>query len=485
MTEKNEKSASKSAEKSPLFFTRKNSYDVLSEQEVKAAYDYAEGYKAFLDAAKTEREAVAYAIKLAEKVGFKPISGGKASIAEQDWYKASEKLKPGDKVYKSLGGKAIFLAVIGEASPRDGVNFVGAHVDSPRLDLKQQPLYEDSELAFFKTHYYGGVKKYQWVTLPLALHGVVAKTDGTLVSVSIGEKADEPVFFITDLLPHLGRDQAKKTLNDAFTGENLNILIGSRPTGGEKDSDRFKLTVLELLNEKYGIDETDFLSAELEAVPAGSARDTGFDRSMIGAYGHDDRSCAYAALKGILDLAVGTPKKTSVCILADKEEIGSEGVTGSQSQALENFMAELTGGLCFVAKAFETSFCLSADVCNALDPNFPEVSEKNNAARLNYGIGILKSTGSGGKSGSSDASAETVALLRRVFAEKGVQWQMAELGKVDQGGGGTIAKYMANRNIQTIDAGVPVLAMHAPWEIVSKLDCYMTYKGVLAIYENN
>ncbi|MDR3209529.1 MAG: aminopeptidase [Oscillospiraceae bacterium] len=465
-------------ERSPLLFTRKNAYDVLDKAEIARAYAYAEGYKAFLDAAKTEREAVREAIRLAEAQGFIPIPDG-AGDAD------AAALQPGARVYKLVQGKALFLAVVGEASPREGVSFVGAHVDSPRLDLKQQPLYEDSELALFKTHYYGGVKKYQWVTLPLALHGVVAKTDGSLVEISIGEKPDEPVFFITDLLPHLGREQNKKTLGEAFTGENLNILIASRPTGGEKDADRFKLTVLEHLHEKYGIDETDFLSAELEAVPQGAARDVGFDRSLIGAYGHDDRSCAYAALRALLDLAAaGTPKRTAVCILTDKEEIGSEGVTGSKSLSLETFMASLTGGLRYVPHSFEHSFCLSADVCNALGPNFAEVSEKNNAARVNHGIGILKFTGSGGKSGSSDASAETVARLRRVFAEKDVLWQMAELGKVDQGGGGTIAKYMANRGIATIDAGVPVLCMHAPWEIVSKIDCYMTYKGVFAIYES-
>ncbi|MDR2502581.1 MAG: aminopeptidase, partial [Oscillospiraceae bacterium] len=331
--------------------------------------------------------------------------------------------------------------------------------------------------------YYGGIKKYQWVTLPLALHGVVIRADGAAVNVSIGESADEPVFFITDLLPHLGREQNKKTLAEAFTGESLNLLISSRPAGGEKSPDRFKLAVLELLNEKYGIEEADFLSAELEAVPAGAARDSGLDRSLIGAYGHDDRSCAFSALRAMLGL--GTPEKTAVCILSDKEEVGSDGVTGGRSQAFETFIAQLCGGdVAVLPRAFERSFCLSSDVCNAFDPNFPEVSEKNNAAKINHGVGIMKFTGSGGKSGSSDASAETVARLRRAFAERGVLWQMTELGKVDQGGGGTIAKFMANRNIETIDAGVPVLSMHAPWELISKLDLFMTYKGALAVYEN-
>ncbi|MDR0838432.1 MAG: aminopeptidase [Oscillospiraceae bacterium] len=466
--------------KKVLTYKNRNLFDVLGEDEIKKAYEYADGYRAFLDAGKTEREVVAEAIRQAEAAGFRPIADGDISIENADWYVESDKLKPGDRVYKSVGGKALFLAVIGEVSPRDGANIAGAHVDSPRLDLKQLPLYEDGEMALFKTHYYGGVKKYQWVTLPLALHGIVIRGDGETVEVTIGEDGDEPVFFVSDLLPHLGKDQNKKTLGEAFTGEHLNILIGTRPSGGEKDTDRFKTTVLELLNEKYGIEEEDFLSAELEAVPAGRARDAGFDRSLILAYGHDDRSCVYAELRAILEL--GTPKKTAVCILTDKEEIGSEGVTGSQSAAFDSFMGWLTGGLCFVARSFERSFCISADVCNAFDPNYPEVSEKNNAAKLNHGVGIMKFTGSGGKSGSSDASAETVARLRRLFAENGVQWQMAELGKVDQGGGGTIAKYMANRNIATIDAGVPVISMHAPWETVSKLDCYMTYKGIAALY---
>jgi aspartyl aminopeptidase len=468
MTENTEKK-----ERSPLLFTRRNAFDALGAEELAAAYEFGDGYRAFLDASKTEREAVAQASAMARARGFAPLTDSSWDAAQM----------PGARVYKSLGGKSLMLAVMGKRPVAGGMNVVVAHVDAPRLDLKQLPLYEDGELAFFKTHYYGGIKKYQWVTLPLALHGTVVRADGSAVSVSIGEAPDEPVFFITDLLPHLGREQNKKTLGEAFTGENLNILVSSRPTGGEKDRDRFKLTVLELLNEKYGIDEADLLSAELEAVPAGAARDSGLDRSLIGAYGHDDRSCAFAALRAILELT--SPEKTAVCVLADKEEIGSDGVTGSQSRAFETFVAQLCGGdAAVLPRAFEKSFCLSGDVCNAFDPNFPDVSEKNNAARLNHGVGVLKFTGSGGKSSSSDASAETVARLRRAFAERGVLWQMAELGKVDQGGGGTIAKYMANRNIETIDAGVPVLSMHAPWELISKLDLFMAYKGALAVYEN-
>ncbi|MDR2615747.1 MAG: aminopeptidase [Oscillospiraceae bacterium] len=461
---------------SELIYKNQNAFDALGAEELEKAQSYARGYKKFLDDAKTERDAVREAIRLAESRGFIPLEQTSAASGGGE-------LSPGAKVYKSVGGKALFLAVVGKKPPREGVNIAGAHVDSPRLDLKQLPLYEDGEMAFFKTHYYGGIKKYQWVTLPLALHGVVIKADGESVAVSIGENEDEPVFFVSDLLPHLGREQNKKTLGEAFTGEQLNILIGTKPAGGEKDSDRFKTAVLELLNAKYGIAEEDFLSAELEAVPAGRARDAGFDSSLILAYGHDDRSCAYAALKAILDISESAPEKTAVCVLADKEEIGSEGLTGSQSQILESFISRLTGG--YTAECFERSFCLSADVCNAFDPNFPDVSEKNNSARLNHGMGIMKFTGSGGKSGSSDASAETVAKLRRLFSENGVLWQMTELGKVDQGGGGTIAKYMANRGIETIDAGVPVISMHAPWEAAAKLDCYMTYKGIAALYGNS
>ncbi|SHH91107.1 Aspartyl aminopeptidase [Sporobacter termitidis DSM 10068] len=452
-----------------LFYTRKNAYDTISEEEKAQINAYCEDYKGFLDSAKTERESVNKAISLAESAGFVP-------------YERGAQLAPGKKIYKIVHGKALMLAVIGKTPLSGGVNIAGAHVDSPRLDLKQNPLYEDGELAFFKTHYYGGIKKYQWVTLPLSLHGIAVKKDGTCVDVVIGEAPGDPIFMITDLLPHLDKDQAKKTLGEAFSGENLNILIGSRPTGGEKDTDRVKHTILQILNEKYGIVEEDFLSAELEAVPAAGARDIGFDRTMIGAYGQDDRSCAYAALRALLD--IGTPEKTAVCVLADKEEVGSDGVSGMQSAVFENFMEDLCDTQNVKLRhCFENSFCLSADVCNAFDPNFPDVSEKRNAAKFNYGMGILKYTGARGKSGSSDASAEIVARLRKLFGDKGVVWQMSELGKVDQGGGGTIAKYMANRNIDTIDAGVPVLSMHAPYEVTSKLDCYMTYKGIKAVYD--
>ncbi|MCL2392291.1 MAG: aminopeptidase [Oscillospiraceae bacterium] len=456
-------------DKDELLYTRKNIFDTMSEEDMTVAEAYCEEYKRFLDNGKTERECVKEAIKLAENNGFVPLERGK-------------KLTPGAKVYMDIGGKAVILAVIGKKSLDQGVNIAAAHVDAPRLDLKQVPLYEDGEMAFFKTHYYGGVKKYQWVALPLALHGVVIKKDGTAVDIVIGKDEKDPIFMITDLLPHLSKDQEKKTLGEAFSGESLNILIGSRPAGEEKDKDRLKLAVMKILNERYGITEEDFISAEIEAVPAMCARDVGFDRSMIGAYGHDNRSCSFAALKAILEL--DTPAKTAVCVLVDKEEIGSDGVSGMQSAVFEDFMEELCEphGV-KLRDCFKASFCLSGDVCNAFDPNFPEVSEKQNNAKLSYGIGILKYTGAHGKCGSSDASAEVVAKLRALFEAKGVVWQITTLGKVDQGGGGTVAKFMANRNIATIDAGVPVLSMHAPYEIVSKLDCYMTYKGIQAIYE--
>lgn len=453
--------------KKQLLKDDRNGYDVLSAADLEKMEAYCTVYKAFLDAGKTERLSARAAIALAEKHGFVE-------------YKRGMPLSAGDKVYSCNRGKGLVLAVVGRRSLAEGAQITAAHIDSPRLDLKPTPLYEDSELAYFKTHYYGGVRKYQWVTIPLELHGVVALKSGETVEVTIGREPGEPRFVITDLLPHLAADQMKKTMAEGISGEGLNILIGSTPYADE-GKDRVKLAVMSLLNDMYGITEEDFLSAELVAVPAYDVTEIGLDRSMIGAYGHDDRVCAYAELKAIFD--VEDPEKTSVCILADKEEIGSEGVSGMQSAAFDCFMEDLceSQGVS-LRRCFENSFCLSADVCNAFDPNYAEVSEKRSAAKLNYGMGICKFTGARGKSGTSDASAEIVAYLRRLYADKGVVWQMAELGKVDQGGGGTIAKFMANRNIDTIDAGVPVLSMHAPFEVVSKFDCYMTYKGVLAAY---
>ena len=451
-----------------LLSQRKNGYDRVPAQEIPAMERYCSLYKTFLHQGKTERECARVAVELAEKAGFKP-------------YERGMELKPGDRIYRVNRGKSVMLAVIGKQSLEKGAQIVAAHIDSPRLDLKPNPLYEDSELAFFKTHYYGGIRKYQWVTIPLELHGVVAKKDGTVVEVRLGEDK-EPKFVITDLLPHLGGEQGKKPLNEAVPGESLNILLGSCPSGEEDEKDRVKMQILEKLYEKYGITEDDFTSAELEAVPAAAPTDIGLDASLIGAYGHDDRVCGFAALQGILELA--EPEKTAVCMLADKEEIGSMGVTGMQSAAFDTFLHDLCDGQSVPLRAcFENSFCLSCDVTAAYDPNFPEVFEKRNAAFVNYGVGLCKYTGARGKSGASDASAETVAYVRRVLDEADVLWHISELGKVDAGGGGTVAMYMANRNIATLDAGVPVLSMHAPFETVAKLDCYMTYKACKAIYE--
>ncbi len=453
--------------RSKLFYEQKNGYDLIDTEERIAIEDYCKDYMDYLNRSRTEREAVVNAINIAETRGFVEFVPGM-------------ELKPGMKIYKNNRGKALMLAVIGKKSLAEGSVIAGAHVDAPRLDLKQITVYESDEMCFFKTHYYGGIKKYQWVTIPLELHGVVALKSGEVVDVVIGREPGEPKFVITDLLPHLAADQMKKTLADGITGEGLNILIGSAPYADE-GKDRVKYAVMSILYDMYGITEEDFLSAELTAVPAFDVCEVGLDRSLIGGYAHDDRVCAFAELKAIFD--VEEPEKTCVCILADKEEVGSDGVSGMQSAAFDHFMEDLceSQGVS-LRRCYENSFCLSADVCNAYDPLYPEVSEKRSDSKINYGMGICKFTGARGKSGTSDASAEIVAYLRRIFAENGVVWQMAELGKVDQGGGGTIAKFMANRNIDTIDAGVPVLSMHAPFEVVAKFDCYMTYKGVLTAY---
>lgn len=454
--------------RSKLFYEQKNGYDLIDTQERVAVEEYCRDYMEYLNISRTEREAVKNAIAMALDKGFVE-------------YVPGMELKPGMKLFQNNRDKALMLAVIGKKPLSEGAVIAGAHVDAPRLDLKQVTMYESDELCYFKTHYYGGIKKYQWVTIPLELHGVVALKSGEVLDVSIGRDPEEPKFVITDLLPHLAQDQMKKTLAEGFTGEGLNILIGSTPYADD-GKDRVKLAVMSILNDMYGITEEDFLSAELTAVPAFDVCEVGLDRSLIGGYGHDDRVCSYAELKAIYD--VDEPERTCVCILADKEEIGSEGVSGMQSAAFDTFMEDLCASQgVALRRCFEKSFCLSADVSNAYDPLYPDVSEKRSDAKINYGMGICKFTGARGKSGTSDASAEIVAYLRRIFAENGVVWQMAELGKVDQGGGGTIAKFMANRNIDTIDAGVPVLSMHAPFEVVSKFDCYMTYKGVLTAYQ--
>ncbi len=450
-----------------LLAAPKNGYARITAEERAEMEAYCKRYMAFMDAAKTERESTAWAVAEAEKRGFKPFIPGMEA-------------KPGDKIYYNNRGKAIALAVIGTEPLNMGANICAAHEDSPRMDIKPNPLYEDSEIAYFKTHYYGGIKKYQWPTLPLALHGVVCTKDGRTVNVTIGEDATDPVLMISDLLIHLAGDQMQKTAAQVIAGEQLNVILGTEPIEGE-GADLVKLNIMKWLNEKYNIVESDFLSAELNIVPAGPCREVGLDRSLIAAYGHDDRVCVYAELEALFN--IGTPRKTAVCILADKEEIGSVGISGMQSQFFEHFV----GGLCDaqgvkLEDCFANSFCLSADVSNAYDPNWPETCDKRNNSKLNYGVAICKYTGSRGKGGASDASAEAMCHIRKTFDDNNVIWQIATLGKVDQGGGGTVAAYMANRNIVTVDAGVPVLSMHAPYELVSKLDCYCTMLACKAIY---
>ena len=453
--------------KEQLLNAPKNGYANLTAEQRAEMESYCKRYAAFMDESKTEREATAWTVKVAQAHGFKAWVPGMA-------------VKPGDKVYKDNRGKSIMLAVIGSESLNEGANICAAHVDSPRMDVKPNPLYEDGEVAYFKTHYYGGIKKYQWTAIPLAIHGVVCRKDGTSVTVTIGEDDNDPVFYVSDLLPHLAADQMQKTAAKVIEGEQLNVILGSEPLQGE-GSDLVKLHIMKLLNEKYGMVEADFQSAELCIVPAGKCREVGLDRSLLAAYGHDDRVCAFAEIEPMLTM--GIPTHTAVCILADKEEIGSVGVSGMLSQAFDTFMQDLCDASgASLNRCFENSFCLSADVSNAFDPNFPEVSDRRNNSRLNYGVSICKYTGSRGKGGASDASAEAMSHIRRTFDEAGVLWQIATLGKVDQGGGGTVAAYMANRNIVTVDAGVPVLSMHAPMELVSKLDCYMTMLACKAIY---
>ena len=465
MSENKEKTAGELL-REKLVYKPKNGFAKLSDTELAVVDAYCEGYKAYLDASKTEREAVSSAIALAEAKGFVPYTSGMA-------------LKAGDKVYLNNRGKALLMAVIGTRPITDGVTIAAAHVDSPRIDLKPVPLYEDTEFAYFDTRYYGGIKKYQWTAIPLALHGVVVRKDGTAVTVTVGEDENDPVFCITDLLPHLGGEQMKRSAGDVIRGEDLNLLIGSRPFKDEEGADAVKLNILNILYEKYGIVEEDFLSAELEIVPTYKAKDVGFDRSLIGAYGHDDRVCAYPAVTAIID--AGTPAYTAVTILADKEETGSEGNTGMQSSFLEYFIDDIAAA--FGEKGHHVlskSICLSADVNAALDPIYPEVMMRSNAAKLNYGVCITKYTGGRGKGGTSDASAEYMAQVRAILDENDVLWQTGELGKVEAGGGGTVAMYIANLDVDTVDLGVPVLSRHAPMELVSKIDVYMAHKAFLA-----
>ena len=451
--------------KSELIYEKKTVYELASAETVKAAFDYAEGYKKYLDTSKTEREAVKESIAMAEKFGFCE-------------YKLGDEIKVGDRLYYNNRGRNLFLFTVGSESINEGIRLTVAHIDAPRIDLKQCPLYDDGGMAFFKTHYYGGIRKYQWVATPLALHGVIATADGRLIDVCIGEDENDPLFYINDLLPHLGQEQSKLPLSEGIKGEQLNILVGSMP---DSEENSIKLNVLKLLNEKYGIKEDDLLSAELCAVPAAKARDIGFDRSLIGSYGHDDRVCAYPILTALLDSL--DSKHTSMCILADKEETGSDGPGGMQSELILDIINELArclGGNPAVVRA--NSKCLSADVSAAFDPNFSEVFEKRNTPLLSCGAVFTKFTGSRGKSGTNDASAEYIGWLRSVLAKDNVIWQSGELGKVDCGGGGTVAKYISKHNIDTIDLGVPVISMHAPYEVVSKVDVYETYRACVAFY---
>ncbi len=463
--EEKEKSVGKQLEEK-LLSSRKNGLLKVDADEIEIADAFCEGYMKFLDDAKTEREAVTAAIALAEANGFMP-------------YDPSRRYAPGEKVYSNVRGKSLILCVFGRNSLDCGTKILAAHIDSPRLDLKQHPIYESSDFALLKTHYYGGVRKYQWVTIPLALHGVIFKADGSRVTVNIGEDENDPVFTITDLLPHLAQEQSKRTLSDGIKGEELNVMIGSRPFKDDDVSEKIKLNVMKILNEKYGIIEDDFISAELEIVPAFKAKNVGLDCGLIGAYGQDDRVCAYPALKAVLEC--DNPADTAIAVLTDKEEIGSVGPTGLNSDYLRHFLESIADNADVPAyTVIRNSKCLSADVTAAFDPTFPEVHDPRNASYCNYGLAMCKFTGSRGKSGCNDASAEFVSGVRKIFDDNGVIWQTTELGRVDLGGGGTVAAYIGNMDMEVVDVGVPVLCMHSPFEITSKLDVYMAYKGFSA-----
>ncbi len=453
--------------KAELIYEKKTVYEKAGKAITDAAFAYAEDYKRFLDQGKTEREALKASIALAEAKGYRE-------------YRLGDKISAGDKLYYNNRGKNLFIFSVGSEPINQGIRITAAHIDAPRIDLKQCPLYEDGGMGFFKTHYYGGIRKYQWVTTPLALHGVIATKDGGLIDVTIGEEETDPLFYINDLLPHLGQEQSKKPLSEGISGEQLNVLVGSMP---DEEENSVSLHILKILNEKYGITEDDFLSSELCVVPAAKARDVGLDRSMIGAYGHDDRVCAYPILTALLDSPDSL--RTNLCILADKEETGSDGPTGMQADLILDLINELAfhlGGNPAVVRA--NSKCLSADVSAAYDPNFPEVFEKRNTPLLGCGAVFTKFTGSRGKSGTNDASAEYIGWLRGVLSLDEVVWQAGELGKVDCGGGGTVAKYISKHNIDTIDLGVPVISMHAPWEVIAKVDLYETYRAVKAFYNH-
>ena len=455
-------SDSNKALKEKLLSSRKNGFDRVDAAELEQMEAYCKEYMTFLDAGKTERLCAAETVRLAEQAGYKPLVRGQA-------------LKAGDKVYAVNMAKAVILFIVGTKPIEEGMNILGAHIDSPRLDAKQNPLYEESGFAYFDTHYYGGVKKYQWVALPLAIHGVVAKKDGEVIDVVIGEDENDPVFCITDLLPHLGAEQNDRKLSDGIKAEELNVLIGSDAVEEEDVKEAVKLNTLILLHEKYGITERDFTRAEIEVVPAHKARDVGFDRSMVGGYGHDDRVDAYPAL--MAEIETKNPVHTTVCVLTDKEEIGSDGVTGMQSMYVFHFLQLL----CRAAGqddiiAFQNSVCLSADVTAAYDPSWAGAFEPKNGTYAGRGVAFFKYTGSRGKSSASDANAELVGDITRLLDANNVAWQIGELGRLDLGGGGTIAKYVANRGIPVLDIGVPVLSMHSPFEVIHKTDLYMAYR---------
>lgn len=465
---------------------RKNAWEKYPEgKKREEVYQFAEKYRKFISDCKTERECVTSLVKKAEKAGFVNLD----HIIEK-----RTELKAGDRVYANNMGKGLALFVIGKKSMEHGMNILGAHIDSPRLDLKQDPLYEDSDFAMFDTHYYGGIKKYQWVTLPLALHGVIAKTDGTLVSVNIGDKPGDPVFGVSDLLVHLSAEQLEKKAAKVIEGENLDLMIGSIPAVENKKEEKetikekVKANIMNLLAKEYGIEEEDFLSAEIEVVPAGEARDYGFDRSMIMGYGHDDRVCAYPSFMAMLEMK--KPELTSVCLLVDKEEIGSVGASGMESRFFENTAAEIMNAAgdyseLKLRRALSNSKVLSSDVSAAFDPNFPSVMTKRNTAYFGRGLVFNKYTGSRGKAGSNDANAEYIGVLRHIMDKNEVAFQTAELGKVDQGGGGTIAYILANYGMSVIDSGVAVLNMHAPWEIISKVDLYEAFRGYVAFLKES
>ena len=458
--------------KKRLFNQKQNGWETVSEEEKQRIFSYANGYMEFLNNSKTEREIIKSAEKMAREHGFR-------NICECDH------LNVGDKVFYINRGKSMYLAIIGENKLEDGINIIGSHADSPRLDLKPNPLYEDTGLAYFKTHYYGGIKKYQWTTIPLSIHGVIAKTNGEKVNICIGEDDNDPVFTITDLLPHLAQEQMEKKLKEGIAGEDLNLLIGSIPYNDKDVSEKVKLNILNILNQKYGITEVDFLSSEIELVPAFKARTSGLDGSMVAAYGQDDKICVYSSLTAMMELE--HVQRTALCIIADKEEIGSMGNTGMESHVFDTFVSELlnkTGDNRpnLLDKLFCNSRMLSADVDAGLDPIYASVSERNNASYIGHGIGLNKYTGARGKSGASDANAEYVASIRKIFEANNIRYQLAELGRVDLGGGGTIAYILANKGIDVIDCGVPVLSMHAPYEITSKFDLYSAHRAYAAFW---